>query len=53
MASMDNTLIEKPQTYMIKKAPMSETGITMQGTSVTRQSRKNRKIMMITSAKAS
>ena len=32
---------------------MSDTGITIQGTSVTRQSRKKRKMMMITSTKAS
>ena len=53
MANIESTLMEKPQRYMMKKAPMSETGITMQGTRVTRQSRRNRKIMMITSTKAS
>ena len=52
-ASMVNTLMEKPATYMIKKAPMSETGITIIGISVTRQSRKNRKMMTITKKKAS
>ena len=46
-------LMENPARYMTKKAPMSETGITMQGTSVTRQSRRNKKIMMITSMNAS
>jgi len=39
--------------YITKKAPINETGITMQGISVTRQSRKNRKMMMITSTNAS
>ena len=53
MASMESTLMENPARYMTKKAPMSETGITMQGTSVTRQSRRNKKIMMITSMNAS
>ena len=50
---MDNTLMENPATYITKNAPMSDTGITMHGTSVTRQSRKNRKMMMITKMKAS
>ncbi len=52
-ASMESTLMEKPARYMTKKAPISETGITIHGTSVTRQSRKKRKMMMITSTKAS
>ena len=53
IASMVSTLIEKPSRYMIKNAPMSDTGMTIQGTSVTRQSRKKRKMIMITSTKAS
>ena len=53
MASIVSTLIEKPATYITKNAPMSDTGITMQGTSVTRQSRRNRKMMMITRMNAS
>ena len=53
MASIESTLMEKPQRYMMKKAPTSDTGITMQGMSVTRQSRRNRKMMMITKMKAS
>ena len=52
-ASIVSTLMEKPATYITKKAPMSDTGITIQGTSVTRQSRKKRKMMMITNTKAS
>ena len=38
--------------YMMKNEPTSDTGITRQGISVTRQSRKNRKMMTITSTKA-
>ena len=53
MASIVSTLMEKPSRYMMKNAPMSDTGITIQGTSVTRQSRRKRKIMMITSTNAS
>ena len=45
--------MEKPNRYMMKNEPTKETGITMQGTNVTRQSRKNRKMMIITNAKAS
>ena len=52
-ASIERTLIENPATYMMKNVPMSETGITMQGMSVTRQLRRKRKMMMITSTKAS
>lgn len=37
----------------MKKAPMSDTGITIIGINVTRQSRKKRKIMTITRKKAS
>ena len=29
--------MEKPATYITKKAPINDTGITIQGTSVTRQ----------------
>ena len=42
-ASIDSTLIE----------PISDTGITMQGISVTRQLRRKRKMMMMTRMKAS
>src|SRR5690554_6799732 len=42
----------KPATYMIKKAPMSDTGMERAGMSVVRQSRKNTKIMSTTRAKA-
>ena len=52
-ASIDSTLIENPATYMMKKVPISDTGMTMQGISVTRQLRRKRKMMMITSTKAS
>ena len=52
-ANMVSTLMEKPKRYMMKNAPTSDTGITMQGTNVTRQSRRNRKMMMITRTKAS
>ena len=53
MASMESTLIENPARYITKNAPIRETGITIHGTSVTRQSRRKRKMMMITSTKAS
>ena len=52
-ASIDSTLIENPATYIRKKVPISDTGITIHGISVTRQLRRNRKIMMITSRNAS
>ena len=52
-ASMESTFMEKPSRYITKNAPMSDTGITRQGIRVTRQSRRNRKMMMITSTKAS
>ena len=52
-ASIERTLIEKPARYMRKNVPMSETGITMQGMSVTRQFRRKRKMMMMTNTKAS
>ena len=52
-ASIERTLIENPAAYMMKNVPISETGITMQGMSVTRQLRRKRKMMMITSTKAS
>ena len=38
--------------YITKNAPMSETGITIHGTSVTLQSLKKRKIIMITNTNA-
>ena len=47
-ASIESTFIENPARYIIKKAPMRDTGITIQGTSVTLQSLRKRKIMMIT-----
>ena len=46
-------LIENPATYIRKKVPISDTGITIHGISVTRQLRRNRKMMMITSRNAS
>ena len=52
-ASIVSTLMENPATYITKNAPIRETGITIQGISVTRQSRRKRKMMMITSTKAS
>ena len=52
-ASIDSTLIENPATYIRKNVPMSETGITMHGMSVTRQLRRKRKMMMMTRTKAS
>ena len=52
-ASIDSTLIENPATYIRKNVPMSETGITMHGMSVTRQLRRKRKMMMMTRMKAS
>ena len=52
-ASIESTLIEKPATYIRKKVPMSDTGMTMHGMSVTRQLRRKRKMMMMTSTKAS
>ena len=53
MASMESTLIENPAKYITKKAPIKDTGITIHGTSVTRQSRRNKKMIMITSTNAS
>jgi len=52
-ASIVNTLIENPATYITKNAPINDTGITIQGTNVTRQSRRKRKIIIITNTKAS
>ena len=34
MASMESTLMENPARYITKKAPIRETGITIQGTNV-------------------
>ena len=42
-ASMESTLMEKPARYMTKKSSNQRNGITIHGTSVTRQSRKKRK----------
>ena len=47
-----NTLIEKPATYITKKAPVSDTGIATTGINVVRQSRRKEKITRITSPKA-
>ena len=44
---------EKPEIYITKKAPTNDTGITTTGTSVTRQSRRNKKIINTTKRKAS
>ena len=52
-ASIDSTLIENPAAYITKNVPISDTGITMQGISVTRQLRRKRKMMMMTRMKAS
>ena len=52
-ASIVSTLTENPATYITKKDPMSEMGITTQGMSVTRQSRRNRKMIRITRISAS
>ena len=46
-------LIEKPNSGKKMNVPMSETGITMHGMSVTRQLRRKRKMMMMTRMKAS
>lgn len=43
------TLMEKPETYMIKKAPTSEIGIAITGIKVVRQSRRKIKIINATS----
>ena len=51
-ANMVNTLMENPETYITKNAPTNDTGMTTTGTSVTRQSRRNRKIINTTSRKA-
>ncbi len=40
--------MEKPAMYMMKKAPISEIGITITGIMVVRQSRKNMNIMSTT-----
>ena len=52
MASIESTLMEKPAMYMIKKTPINETGMAMVGIMVTRQSRKNKKMIITTKAKA-
>ena len=44
-ASIESTLIEKPATYIRKKVPMSATGMTKHGMSVTHQFRKKRKLL--------
>ena len=52
-ANIVNTLTENPEIYITKKAPTNDTGITTTGTSVTRQSRWNKKIINTTKRKAS
>ena len=52
-ASMESTFILNPIMYITKNAPIMDTGITRQGMSVTRQSRRNRNIMKITRMNAS
>ena len=51
-ANIVSTLMEKPETYITKNAPTNDTGITTTGTSVTRQSRRNRKMISTTSRNA-
>ena len=53
IANIESTLMENPATYITKKAPTSDTGMTMHGMSVTRQSRRKRKMITITRTKAS
>ena len=52
-ASIDSTFILNPSMYMTKNEPTIDTGITRQGIRVTRQSRRNRNMMKITSMNAS
>ncbi|OPZ72245.1 MAG: hypothetical protein BWY83_00754 [bacterium ADurb.Bin478] len=52
MPSIVNTLIENPAAYMMKKEPISEMGMAITGMTVVRQSRKNKKMINTTSAKA-
>ncbi len=47
-----NTLMEKSSIYMMKKAPISEIGMATAGISVDLQSRRKKKITIITKAKA-
>ena len=51
-ANIVSTLMEKPETHITKNAPTNDTGITTTGTSVTRQSRRNRKMISTTSRNA-
>ncbi len=51
-ANIERTLIEKSAKYMMKNVPISDTGIATIGIKVTRQSRKNKKIIRITKRKA-
>ena len=44
--------MENPARYITKNAPINDTGITIHGTRVTRQSRRNRQMMMMTRTKA-
>ena len=52
-ASSVSTLMEKSSRYITKKIPTSDTGMATTGISVERQSRKNRKMIITTSTKAS
>ena len=52
-ASIESTLIEKPAKYIRKNVPMSDTGITIQGISVTRKFLRNRKMIITTKINAS
>ncbi len=52
IASRVSTLIEYPSRYMTKNVPMSETGMSMSGRNAMAQSRKNRKMMRMTSRSA-
>ena len=44
-----STLMENPKRYMIKKVDINETGISISGLKAILQSRKNKKMMRITS----
>ena len=52
IANRVNILIEKPNMYMIKNAPINETGISISGRNAISQSRKNRKIINTTNKNA-
>ena len=52
IASNVKILIENPARYMIKNAPINETGISINGRNAMSQSRKKRKIISTTNKKA-